>query len=41
MLRVNEQGAVFRSYHDGKILELTPESSVLAQKVVEYVVGVE
>eukprot|EP00908_Phaeocystis_cordata_P026998 Transcript_9533.p1 GENE.Transcript_9533~~Transcript_9533.p1 ORF type:complete len:511 (-),score=225.51 Transcript_9533:798-2330(-) len=32
LLRVNEQGAVFRSYHDGTVIELTPESSVLAQK---------
>jgi len=32
LLRVDEQGAVFRSYHDGRVIELTPESSVLAQK---------
>ena len=32
LLRVSEQGAVFRSYHDGTNIELTPESSVAAQK---------
>ena len=32
LLRVSEEGAVFRSYHDGTVIELTPESSVRAQK---------
>ncbi|KAL3927155.1 MAG: hypothetical protein SGPRY_002957 [Prymnesium sp.] len=32
LLRVSERGAVFRSYHDGRTIELTPESSVAAQK---------
>ena len=32
LLRVSERGAVFSSYHDGKTIELTPESSVAAQK---------
>lgn len=30
--RVTEEGAVFRSYRDGSLLTLTPESSVAAQK---------
>uniref|UniRef100_A0A7S0J2P7 tRNA-guanine(15) transglycosylase-like domain-containing protein n=1 Tax=Calcidiscus leptoporus TaxID=127549 RepID=A0A7S0J2P7_9EUKA len=34
LLRINEHGAVFRSYHDGATIELTPESSVLAQKAL-------
>ena len=32
LLRVNEEGVVFKSYRDGKKVELTPESAVLAQK---------
>ena len=32
LLSVNERGAIFRSYHDGRMIELTPESSVQAQK---------
>ena len=32
LLRVNEAGALFRSYRDGVEVALTPESSVLAQK---------
>ena len=34
LLSVTERGAVFRSYHDGKTIELTPESSVQAQKAL-------
>ncbi|OSX68338.1 hypothetical protein BU14_2976s0001, partial [Porphyra umbilicalis] len=30
--RVTEAGATFRSYRDGRLMELTPESSVAAQK---------
>ena len=32
LLSVSEHGAYFRSYHDGRTIELTPESSVAAQK---------
>jgi queuine tRNA-ribosyltransferase len=32
LLSVTEHGAYFRSYHDGRTIELTPESSVRAQK---------
>ena len=32
MLKVTEEGAVFRSYRDGKLVNLTPERSVLNQK---------
>lgn len=31
---VSENGTLFRSYRDGKIIELTPESSVQAQKQI-------
>ncbi|KAK4537433.1 hypothetical protein CDCA_CDCA12G3458 [Cyanidium caldarium] len=34
LLRVTEDGATFRSYVDGRILTLTPESSVQAQKAL-------
>ena len=34
LLSVSERGARFRSYHDGKEIELTPESSVEAQKAL-------
>lgn len=34
LLRLNERGVTFRSYLDGSSLELTPESSVLAQKAL-------
>ena len=30
--KISEEGATFRSYYDGKIIKLTPESSVRAQK---------
>lgn len=30
--KISEKGALFRSYRDGKLIELTPESSVQAQK---------
>jgi len=32
LLRVDEEGALFRSYRDGSLLHLTPEASVAAQK---------
>lgn len=32
VLKINEDGVVFRSYYDGKKILLTPESSILAQK---------
>lgn len=32
LLATGERGAVFRSYHDGTTIELTPESSVATQK---------
>ena len=32
LLRVDEEGALFRSYRDGSLLHLTPEVSVAAQK---------
>src|SRR5271156_4451580 len=32
VLKITEEGALFRSYRDGKKILLTPESSVLAQK---------
>ena len=34
LLRVSEHGAMFRSYHNGRVIELTPESSVEAQKAL-------
>jgi len=34
LLHISEQGATFRSYHDGRSIELTPESSVKAQKAL-------
>jgi len=34
LLSVSEHGAYFRSYHDGRTIELTPESSVAAQKAL-------
>ena len=34
LLRVGEPGATFRSYHDGRAIELSPESSVEAQKAL-------
>ena len=32
LLRVDEEGALFRSYRDGSLLHLTPEASLAAQK---------
>ncbi|HSX37964.1 MAG TPA: tRNA guanosine(34) transglycosylase Tgt [Chlamydiales bacterium] len=32
VLKINEEGVLFRSYRDGKIILLTPESSIQAQK---------
>lgn len=32
LVKVSEEGTLFRSYHNGKLIELTPESSVAAQK---------
>ena len=32
--KVSETGALFRSYRDGKLIELTPQSSVKAQKKI-------
>jgi len=32
VLKINEEGVLFRSYRDGKLVLLTPESSVQAQK---------
>lgn len=32
VLKINEEGVLFRSYRDGRKILLTPESSVLAQK---------
>jgi len=34
LVKVSEQGARFRSYHDGTSIELSPESSVTAQKAL-------
>ncbi len=34
VLKINEKGVVFRSYRDGAKIELTPESSVAAQKKI-------
>lgn len=34
VLQISEAGVVFRSYRDGRVLELTPESSVEAQKTL-------
>jgi queuine tRNA-ribosyltransferase len=34
LLKVTEEGALFRSYRDGKHILLTPESSVQAQKML-------
>jgi len=34
LLSVDERGTTFRSYLDGSVIELTPESSVLAQKKI-------
>ena len=34
LLSTSEHGAYFRSYHDGRTIELTPESSVAAQKAL-------
>ena len=34
VLAVSERGVTFRSYHDGSAIELTPESSVRAQKAL-------
>jgi len=34
LLRTSERGCLFRSYHDGRTIELTPESSVAAQKAL-------
>jgi queuine tRNA-ribosyltransferase len=35
VLKITEEGVLFRSYRDGSPLLLTPESSVLAQKVLQ------
>lgn len=32
VLKITEEGALFRSYYDGKKIFLTPESSIIAQK---------
>ena len=32
VLKINEEGVLFRSYRDGKSILLTPETSILAQK---------
>lgn len=32
VVKINEQGVIFRSYRNGDLITLTPESSVLAQK---------
>ena len=32
VISIKEKGVVFRSYRDGALIELTPESSILAQK---------
>ena len=32
VLKINEEGVLFRSYRDGAKVLLTPESSILAQK---------
>src|SRR4029077_16009411 len=32
VLKINEDGVIFRSYYDGKKVFLTPESSIQAQK---------
>lgn len=32
VLKISEEGALFRSYRDGRKVLLTPESSVQAQK---------
>lgn len=34
VLSITEEGVTFRSYRDGSLLKLTPESSVLAQKAL-------
>jgi queuine tRNA-ribosyltransferase len=34
VLKINEEGVVFRSYRDGEKILLTPETSVLAQKSI-------
>lgn len=34
VLKINEEGVLFRSYRDGKLVLLTPESSVQAQKAL-------
>ena len=34
VLKIDEEGVVFRSYRDGKKIVLTPETSVLAQKKI-------
>jgi len=33
VLKINEEGVVFRSYRDGEKITLTPESSIRAQKI--------
>src|SRR6202042_3074486 len=34
VLKISEEGVLFRSYRDGKKIMLTPESSILAQKAL-------
>ncbi len=34
VLKITEEGVIFRSYRDGAKIELTPESSILAQKKI-------
>lgn len=34
VIKVNEEGVIFRSYRDGNKIHLTPESSVIAQKKI-------
>lgn len=32
VLKINEEGVTFRSYRDGSLIQLTPETSIIAQK---------
>eukprot|EP01126_Amoeba_proteus_P064811 TRINITY_DN9119_c0_g1_i1.p1 TRINITY_DN9119_c0_g1~~TRINITY_DN9119_c0_g1_i1.p1 ORF type:complete len:299 (-),score=74.11 TRINITY_DN9119_c0_g1_i1:227-1123(-) len=34
LVKIKEEGAIFRNYRDGNLITLTPESSVLAQKKI-------
>ena len=35
IVKISEDGVVFRSYRDGRKIELTPESTVQAQKLID------